>query len=264
MSAPEQLSVSELSIFSAPQEKALPMTQSTSTAQDPFTQQGTTYDIFDPLCIFTTITWLHIGPSKRVFGIHKGLLCYHSLYFRAALTGPFSATAAANNTLILADEDPETFSRFNCWIYAHKFDAKWTLEDLFDMYIFASKRLIRRFQNAIVDEMLIRVRKAEGVMSTSLLNRAWSDTPTLRPFLVDTVVETSDLDAFPEFDPELSSAVTRRSTDLWRQSQIVWPVDEAMHVARVVEPFGWVCERFHVHEREDEHCDLMVRHHPCC
>lgn len=98
-------------------------------------------------------------------------------------------------------------------------------------------------------------------MSISLLNHAWSDAPRLHPLLIDIVVETSDLDKFPDLETELLSAVTRRSTDLWRQSRVVVEGGsrEAMHVATVVGPFEWVCQRYHVHEG-DEDCEPLLRH----
>ncbi len=156
------------------------------------------------------------------------------------------------------------FSRFNCWIYAGKFDSNCTLEELYDLYIFASKRLMRRLQNAIVDEMLIRVRTGEDVMSSSLLNHAWSDAPRLRPFLIDLVVETGDPNNFPDLEIKLLSAVTKRSTDLWRESRIGWSMvvggsREAMHVARLVGPFEHVCQRYHDHELGIDDCDPLLR-----
>lgn len=102
-------------------------------------------------------------------------------------------------------------------------------------------------------------------MNTSLLNRAWNEIPPLRPFVVDTVVQSSDTDAFPDLETELLLAATRRSTYLWRHFRVGCAGDgdgsrAGMHVATVAEPFGWVCERYHVHEREDEQCDLTVPH----
>lgn len=219
------------------------------------------YDFYDPSILFDSITWVHsgVGPSQRVFGIHKGLLCYHSFYFRAALIGSWSETAAANNTVVLDDEDPELFSCFNIWLYGQRFDLRWTFDELLDLYIFASRRLMRHFQNAIVDEMLIRVKIEGATMSTPLLNRAWNSAPRLHAFLVDVVVEKCDMNYADDIEDELLSAVTRRSTDLWRQSRIEWPIDEygdreEMYVMRVAKPFGLSCERYHVHERKDNLC----------
>lgn len=58
-----------------------------------------------------------MDAEGAVFGMHKGLLCRESLYFKAALEGHFKE---ATEGFVLDDEDPEVFQRFNTWLYTGK------------------------------------------------------------------------------------------------------------------------------------------------
>ena len=93
----------------------------------------------------------------------------------------------------LIDEDPEVFWGFNEWLYsgavAHKHyatqDGEWSA--FFNLYIFAEKRIIPKFQNAIIDAM-IRFAKESETHNEEDINLVWVNTPIsspLRTFLVD-------------------------------------------------------------------------------
>ena len=56
-----------------------------------------------------------VGPEEKKFGIHKGLLCAHSSFFRAALEGSFKE--ARTGIVTLSEDDPVTFEVFKTWLY---------------------------------------------------------------------------------------------------------------------------------------------------
>ena len=64
--------------------------------------------------LLDNIVFVHVGPEKKVFGVHKGLICHYS-YFNAAFGGNFKE--AEDGVVILDDEEPETFSHFYSWLY---------------------------------------------------------------------------------------------------------------------------------------------------
>lgn len=88
-----------------------------------------------------------MGPDKKDFGIHKGLLCRRSRFFKAACNGSFSE--ASKGTVELPEEDVETFAIVYTWLYSGKitlekdgkdvacacfhFAQLWIFGDKFDM-----------------------------------------------------------------------------------------------------------------------------------
>ncbi|CAO2658459.1 Nn.00g061820.m01.CDS01 [Neocucurbitaria sp. VM-36] len=56
-----------------------------------------------------------IGPEKKVFRIHKDILCYHSEYFRTAYSGRWKD---ATEGVALDDVEVEVFNLFVHWLYA--------------------------------------------------------------------------------------------------------------------------------------------------
>ena len=55
-----------------------------------------------------------VGPEKKRFEIHQGLVCSRSEFFKAAFTGNFDE---ADGSLTLPEQDPATFKYFVHWLY---------------------------------------------------------------------------------------------------------------------------------------------------
>ncbi|KAK4692430.1 hypothetical protein P7C71_g4777, partial [Lecanoromycetidae sp. Uapishka_2] len=60
---------------------------------------------------FDDIVDIVVGPAKKVFKIHKEILCSASTYFRAALNGGFKE--AEEQTVELPDDKVKVFKYFN-------------------------------------------------------------------------------------------------------------------------------------------------------
>ena len=123
--------------------------------------------------------------------IHKNLLCHHSSYFKAALEGGFEESET--EVIDLRDEDPDVFWGFKEWLYSGAVTLKHykvhhgTWSALLDLYVFAEKRIIPRFQNALIDAM-INVCEENRTFPDTEIHLAWMNTATsspLRTFLVD-------------------------------------------------------------------------------
>ena len=227
----------------------------------PTSEEDANYDIYNPAVLFDTIVWIHVGPpaTKKVFGMHKGLLCHHSSYFKAALIGPFSQQPGAlKRVIVLEDENIQTFERFNSWIYSDLLSTHWTMRQLIDLYIFAEKRLIRRFQNSLMDMMTTMVEWDRQSISTRLANHAWKSSMKIRTFLVDTFVEQGNPSGAHGLEREFLAAVVRRYKELYNHAHFDrpgrMPYEDDAHVMRVVLPFEFICERYHAHERGEPSC----------
>lgn len=76
-----------------------------------------------------------VGPIKRRFEVHKGLVCSRSDFFKAAFMGTFQE---ADGTITLPEQEPATFEYFVYWLYTdslkghHSNSINPTLKDLTD------------------------------------------------------------------------------------------------------------------------------------
>ena len=157
---------------------------------------------------------IKVGPDSVNFGIHKGLLCHYSFYFKAALTGEFKE--ASEGIVVLRDEDVDVFKRFNEWLYTRALigpekdldsdEDCYSEEDLdseedsnlicqyrmfIRLYIFAEKRGIAALQNAVTDAIIIFFRKPRTVLAQDTIALAWENTSQdsgLHRLLVDICV----------------------------------------------------------------------------
>ena len=90
-----------------------------------------------------------VGPQKLKFGMDKGLLCYHSPFFKEAFTSPYKE--AFDGILVLEDESHRVFSLFNHWAYDPTILRYPKPLTLIDLYAFAEERVVKRLQNDVVD-----------------------------------------------------------------------------------------------------------------
>ena len=61
---------------------------------------------------------IYVGPERKVFQIHKGLLCAYSSFFNAALHGHFSESKS--ESIEMPEDDVEVVSYFRTWIYVRR------------------------------------------------------------------------------------------------------------------------------------------------
>lgn len=205
-----------------------------------------------PTTLFDSIVYIHVGPGKpRVFGMHKALLCHHSLYFKAALTGNFKE--AADAVIELDEEDPEVFSWFNDWLYTGTlYKTNFNANHLMHLYQFAEIRLIHRLQNDIIDEI---IRHDESLLGTRGFWLAWEKLLTMRPFLVDYFVRNGNLSGLHALDPEFLDAVAHRSMELIRKAMTEWTqIDFGEWLLHNVDLWDLRCERYHTHKPTDPPC----------
>lgn len=225
--------------------------------------------------LFETIVFVDVGPERIRYAIHKGLLCSRSDYFKAALTGNFSE--AAEQVVTLDDEDPEIFRKFNAWLYTDVLVEdpgpeviQWSL--LFNLYVFAEKRIIPLLQNAAIDE-IIRAH-AEACIPTEEIRHAWArtaETSPLRKLLVDLRLNEDDknfADQFrsniDQYDIQFVAAVAIRANELLTLESNCTDdnPDSRTQICKwmyvIQNPSGLRCERYHTHGPLEILCEKLI------
>lgn len=105
-----------------------------------------------------------LGPDKKVFTIHKNLLCKTAPYFEAALNGSFKE--ALEQSIEMPEDDPTMFECFQVWIYTGSIVGTNETENdvetltLIKVYAFAERLNIIDLQNVamhlLIDQVLNR------------------------------------------------------------------------------------------------------------
>ena len=206
---------------------------------------------------YNDIVYVKVGDDATTFGIHRGLLCRQSSYFKAALSG--NLKEAKEGVVVLEGEDAGIFERFNLWLYTGRFlkedetvkDVGW--ETSIQIYIFAETHGAHRLQNTTIDHM-IRMNAVLKVLPGSPdIRRAWSGTSGASPikrFLVDLYTRKADLptifgsgEKYKGFQMEFMVGIALAFHKMKR--------DRSMY-----ELFEWLKERcrWHVHEVADPIC----------
>ncbi|KAL8683128.1 MAG: hypothetical protein Q9224_006711, partial [Gallowayella concinna] len=158
------------------------------------------------------IITMKIEATNHVFHVHKGLLCYHSLVFRAMLEHEWKEKQ--DGFILMKDEDHDTFGRFIFWLYygtvVDKDEDLSTIpvKKLVDCYFLADRRDVPAMQNHIIDTLVQKARAADGLFCF-LQRHIWANTPEqspLRRLMVDMMAlrgnlsmimkDEKDMDAF--------------------------------------------------------------------
>lgn len=141
---------------------------------------------------FKKVITVLVGHSEDDYTVHKDLICAQSPFFRAACNGNF--VEAAEGTVRLPDDEPETFELLLQWLYMGRVgDPKATKplswHESAYLYVIAEKLQISELKNAVVDSWITK--SAEtceipiGVVAYVYCNTP--DSSHLRRLLVDMV-----------------------------------------------------------------------------
>ena len=159
---------------------------------------------------FGQIVFIDVGPDPVRFGIHEGVLRQKSTWFKNTLETASGAKGDKNDrcdqprAIIIAEEDPAIFRRFNDWIYTQKLcteaetpkDLSWTT--IFDIYTFAERRGIPNLQNACINVIIRKVKNGGPFPTQEILNPLWKTTgkvSQLRLLLLELYAAKCDLKA---------------------------------------------------------------------
>jgi len=150
---------------------------------------------------------IKVGPEKRLFKLHKQLLCDASPYFEAALNGQFKESN--DQTIEMQDEAVSMFERFQLWIYSGNIrgiretlkDISW--EILVKLYIFGEARQMPLLQNHAVQSLIFKSHN-ENLIPCACLSLVYDNTlenSTLRRLFIDWYVHRAILSDTHCFTP---------------------------------------------------------------
>lgn len=122
--------------------------------------------------------------------MHKGLLCYHSTFFKSALNGNFKE--ASTGIIDLPEDDFQVFERFNIWLYTRRLYDKEDRRNtrpgshlLIKLYLFADCRGIEGLRNAVID--LLDWKDGPSPEDLKLIYDSTPEGCKLRMYAIDTL-----------------------------------------------------------------------------
>lgn len=169
-----------------------------------------------------------------VFKDHRGLSCYYSKYFRAALKGGF--LEAITGKIYLTHEKPATYKLFQHWLYTNDLDERGIdlhLDEvprpppnflaIIDLWLFADRREIPLLANDCIDSMRNLIVQ-HWLLPTSEMRYVYERTlpgSALRRYTIETMARVwregnpktlDDVDLTGEAWADLAKELVRRPT----------------------------------------------------
>ena len=194
------------------------------------------------------IATVHVGKYCKTFSIHRALLCHHSAFFRAALSG--KSMEAEEMMVVLDEDDPRLFTLVYHWMYTGDLDSlelpsrpvHAVLQDLVKLWAFAGKFGMLQLRNHAIDVFHNHTLESWNLVNPHVISLAYSKkTPNamLKKFIVDFTAGYADLvqfvktceatnitlpsefynDAIRELYGEATSRGHRPGKDKWRQTK---------------------------------------------
>ncbi|KAL2042235.1 hypothetical protein N7G274_004723 [Stereocaulon virgatum] len=189
-----------------------------------------------------------VGPQKMDFTVHKGLICYSSKFFGAALNGSFSE--AVLGTVELPEGKPATFERVYAWLYTKDFKSIKGLADvncdkshLVDLYVFGDKFNVPTLYNEAIDRIVLNYERYKKMFIKAVprvYRTTLADSP-LRKVIVATYLQyPSTLEIFydkwketflacPELDFNLIKAYCTQQGSLLKSRRVPDPCQYHQH-----------------------------------
>ncbi|KAF2820416.1 hypothetical protein CC86DRAFT_361136 [Ophiobolus disseminans] len=139
--------------------------------------------------------------GTKEFQMYRGLLCFHSEYFKKLLDGPFKE--GGSNKHRLADVTPDTFTMFYNWIHTstvtdlrEQSDAELEYDDLVNLHAFADFHMVQQLKNRSLELyfMCLASKWVAPLWCTSFMYEETTEKSRLRALHVDILAETSAFD----------------------------------------------------------------------
>ena len=135
------------------------------------------------------------GLKKKTFKVHRGILCYYSAYFEAALKGKFAE--AKTGVIELEEEDVTIFEHFIVWLYSRRFKRSSDDQENFyvicKLWLFGDRRQIPLLSNTMIDALREEI-VAQWLVPTAQLHLIFESTTAqsnLRKFTIWVISNTS-------------------------------------------------------------------------
>jgi len=137
---------------------------------------------------------IYVGKEKRLWSLHRNLLCYHSSYFETEFIGnevPKSKKPGENQRLDLPNDDPTGFELLVSWLYQGQLDDVSDLpeEKKYDYSVACHKlhMLCDRFdipelKDIAIDQYRRGLFEAQLVPDAEEINEIYRQSPVNSPF----------------------------------------------------------------------------------
>jgi len=222
--------------------------------------------IFDAVSGFDDLITLKVGQEKKVFTVHKRILCDSSPFFESACKPEWMISD--ERIIELPEDDPVAIDHMLYWMYFDQvsipkrhMSSNQGVDSGMDsaagliakMYVLGQKYQIPRLRNEIVDacyEWMDDPKK----MPTTVLNYVWENTPPespLRILLLGRIVECYPHDM-------LTQAANKLAPELVKDLMIQFCLEKECHAESGCEDvsIGYnmhadYCYRYHVHDQDE-------------
>lgn len=131
---------------------------------------------------------LHVGPQKKLFRVHRGILCDKVPYFRKMFSSGF--VEGLEGAAFFPEDDPKCFDSFMAWVYfgtLRALNASTALEkvdydsNLLSLYSFADKLCLPELMDLVLDTYKNTYKKSNRFPRVSLVSDVYEMTPTKSP-----------------------------------------------------------------------------------
>ncbi|KAF2141054.1 uncharacterized protein K452DRAFT_299113 [Aplosporella prunicola CBS 121167] len=138
---------------------------------------------------------VYVGDEKKLFTVHKDLICTFSAFFRKACMPPWKESEGVIHFTMTS---PDTFELYVQWLYtsdsATLHDNKLTnMAEFENAYVLGDIVMDPYFKNVVMEALIKRVTK-EAKYTLSLTSRIWRNTmpkSPLRAFYLDFIAYRS-------------------------------------------------------------------------
>ena len=208
------------------------------------------------------------GTTKK-FGVHRGVLCFHSDFFNRSLNGAFKESGSYSYDV--KDCKMETFQVFYDWINTGVQFRKLSSQQAIDLFVFADfyavpvlkNRALEAFHRYAYDQWEIDFEVLQSVYLQTVKNSS------LRKLAMDGVVETWSFQAIEE---NLSGVPEECLLDMLQACSLKRFVggSETGGNSLDIGKYAWdnkvrttFCDRYHDHNKAEYHgACASVRSHP--
>jgi hypothetical protein len=204
-----------------------------------------------------------ITTDGSEFQIHRGLLCFHSEYFRKLLEGPFTEGGSEKQTL--SDVSCDTFTMFYNWMYTgtvvnstEQPDADLGYDNIVNIYIFADFHMVPTLKRRALELFWLHMLKTwtVGMDLTSRIYKHTTGFASLRKLHIDLMLETCTFENWREDEEKFCKESLADILDACRKLGIV-PGSRTGILSNGIQ--AWImekkkdfCVKYHEHERKPD------------
>ncbi|KAB8292198.1 hypothetical protein EYC80_007940 [Monilinia laxa] len=215
---------------------------------------------------FSETVKLLVGAHRKIFLVHKDMICVASPFFEAGFKPQWQKSGEC--IMELPEDDPTYFAPVLYWVYNNKVvcpthDTRMTVEALSRIYCLAEKYQMPRLQNDLIDAMVYEIVTREQYICTSELNHIFRNSPPSSKLRLLAVNCT--LTNWKSFDVK-SWKQTGLNADLVFDIFLAFNKDPRAALRKTfLDSEYQYCELYHIHEAEQQgKCEsLKLSEHVC-